>query len=340
MEDLSKFKVFIAEPISGLEDTYQVFNDPKYELIVGPPVSCPKQGYTEEQLIEICKDADVFLGMARERITRNIISASPKLRIICKYGNGVDNIDVKAASEYGIIVSNAPVHNMTVAEYAFSMILSVLKKIPRNMEYLKNGGWRDNSAMGNELYKKTVGIVGFGAIGKQLAKRFQGWEVNLLVCDPLGTKETAELFGAKLVDWDTIFEASDVISIHLPLMESTRKIIGEKEFAMMKKSAVFVNTSRGPIVDESALIEALRKKEIAGAGIDVFMTEPVSADNPMRNMENVVLTPHVAGYTAESLRRISEQCTQNCIQALKGEIPEFVVNRDVLPKWKERFAAK
>ena len=116
MEELSKFRIFIAEPIDELEDTYSVFKDSKYELIIGPPVSSPKRGYTEEQLIEMCKNVDVFIGMARERITRNIISASPKLRIICKYGNGVDNIDVKAASEYGVIVSNAPVHNMTVAE--------------------------------------------------------------------------------------------------------------------------------------------------------------------------------------------------------------------------------
>ena len=340
MEELSKFRIFIAEPIDELEDTYSVFKDAKYELIIGPPVSSPKQGYTEEQLIEMCKNVDVFIGMARERITRNIISASPKLRIICKYGNGVDNIDVKAASEYGVIVSNAPVHNMTVAEYAFSMILSVLKKIPRNMEYLKNGNWRDNSAMGNELYKKTVGIVGFGAIGKQLAKRLQGWEVNLLVCDPLGTREMAELFGAKLVDWNTIFKTSDIISVHLPLMESTRKLIGKEEFSMMKRSSIFVNTSRGPIVDETALIEALQSKDIAGAGIDVFEKEPIPADNPMRNMENVVLSPHVAGYTSESLRRISEQCTLNCIQALQGDIPEFVINREVLPKWKERFIEK
>lgn len=338
--DLSKYRVFIAEPIDGLEDTYQALKDSKCELIIGPPVSCPKQGYTEEQLIEMCKDVDAFLGMARERITKNVITASPRLRIICKYGNGVDNIDVRAASEHGVIVSNAPVHNMTVAEYAFSMILSVLKKIPRNMEYLKNGNWRDNSTMGNELYKKTVGIVGFGAIGKQLAKRLQGWEVSVLVCDPLASKEMAEWFSAKLVDWNTIFESSDIISIHLPLTESTRKLIGAKEFAMMKKSAIFINTSRGPIVDEDALIEALQSKKIAGAGIDVFAKEPIPPDNPLRNMENVVLSPHVAGFTAESLRRISEQCTENCIHALEGEIPEFVVNRDVLPKWKERFAVR
>lgn len=340
LDDFSKFKVFIGEPIDNLEDTYQELVDLGCNLIIGPPVSCPKQGYSEEQLMDICKDVDAFIGMAREKITENVINASPKLRIICKYGNGVDNINVKAASEHEVIVSNAPVHNMTVAEFAFSLMLSVLKKIPRNMEYLKNGNWRDSSTMGNELYKKTVGIVGFGAIGKQLAKRLQGWDVNVLVCDPLGTNEIAGLFGATLVDWDTVFESSDIISVHLPLMDSTRKAIGSYEFKKMKKSAILVNTSRGPVIDEDALIEALLNNEIGGAGLDVFMSEPISADNPLREMENVVLTPHVAGSTTESLRRIAEQTTQNCIKALKGEIPEFVVNKDVIPKWKELYSNK
>jgi D-3-phosphoglycerate dehydrogenase len=176
-----------------LEDTYQIFKDSGCELIIGPPVSSPKEGYSEEQLVEMCKDVDVFLGMAREKITRKVLSASPRLRAICKYGNGVDNIDVEAATEYGVLVCNAPVHNVTVAEYAFSMIMSVLKKIPRNMDYMKNGHWRDFSTMGNELNDKTVGIVGFGAIGKQLAKRLQGWNVNLLVWRPCWHKRSCRV---------------------------------------------------------------------------------------------------------------------------------------------------
>jgi len=340
MERLSNFKIFIGEPIDGLEDTYEELRELGCELIVGPPESCPKQGYTEEQLIEMFKDVDAYMGMAREKITRKIISSSPKLRIICKYRNGANNIDVEAASDYGVVVSNSPVHNMIVAEFTFALILAVLKKIPRNMEYLKNGKWRDISTKGNNLYKKTVGIVGFGAIGKQFAKRLRGWEVEILVCDPLVTRETANLFSAKLVDWDTIFKSSDIITLHMPLTESTRTIVGAKEFAMMKKNAILINTSRGLIVDEKALIKALQEKEIAGAGLDVYEQEPISKDNPLQNMENVVMTPHIAGYTKEALRSISLQSTQNCIQALKGKIPEFVVNRDVLTKWKERFSIR
>ena len=129
-------------------------------------------------------------------------------------------------------------------------------------------------------------------------------------------------------------------TVPMPLTESTRTIVGAKEFAMMKKNAILINTSRGLIVDEKALIKALQEKEIAGAGLDVYEQEPISKDNPLQNMENVVMTPHIAGYTKEALRSISLQSTQNCIQALKGKIPEFVVNRDVLTKWKERFSIR
>ncbi|MBP1932172.1 hydroxyacid dehydrogenase [Ammoniphilus resinae] len=331
-----KSKVLIMEPIDDMEDTHQMLKDAGYELILGPPVSRTAERFSESQLIELCQDVDAIMGMAREKITRKVIESSPRLRVICKYGIGVDNIDIQAASEHGVLVTNAPVHTKTVAEYAFSLILSVLKKIPRNLNHLKQGKWRDSSTMGNELYKKTIGMVGFGAIGKQLAKRLQGWDVQILIYDPFATRETADLFGAQLVDWNTLFQTSDVVTLHLPLMESTRKIISRNEFFMMKNSAILINTSRGPIVDEQALIEALQDKRIAGAGLDVFETEPISKDNPLLEMENVVITPHVAGYTFESLHRISEQCSRNCLSALRGEIPEFIVNREAVEKWRER----
>lgn len=338
MDNFTKFKIMIAEPIDNLEDTYQVLRKMGCELVVGPPVSCSKQGYSEEQLIEMCKNVDAFFGMSRERITRRVIEASPKLRVICKYGTGVDNIDVQAATEHGVIVANAPVHNVTVAEYTFLLILGLLKKLPYNVAHLQEGGWRDSSTIGNELYHKTVGIVGFGNIGKQVAKRLQGWETNVLVCDPLAARESAELLGAKLVDWNTIFKTADIISLHLPLMKATRGIVGEKEFKMMKNTAILVNDSRGAVINEEALIKALQGHEIAGAALDVFAIEGVAEDNPLRKMENVILTPHVAGYTYESLRRIAEQATQNCIAALKGETPEFVFNRAVLPKWADKYS--
>lgn len=337
MRAVSDTEVFVAEPIDNLEYTLDPLKEVGYTVTLGPSVSQNKQGYTEDQLIEICKHVDAFIGMAREKVTSSVINSAQQLKVICKYGNGVDNIAVEAATKKGILIANAPVHNMTVAEFAFALILSVLKKIPRNMTYLKEGSWRDESTIGNELYKKTVGIVGFGAIGRELANRLRGWETEIIAYDPVVDENIINQYGALAVDWETLFQKSDIVTLHMPLLETTRGIVGKREFDMMKKSAIFINSSRGPIVNEAALIEALKKSEIAAAGMDVFEKEPVLMDNPLRDMENVVLTPHIAGYTEESLLRIAVQTTDNCMKALNGNLPDYIVNKDAIPLWQERF---
>lgn len=336
----NRFKVVIAEPNDGMDDTFQVLIDRGYEVVVGPPVSCADQGYSEDELIELCKDADAFFGMSRETITSRVIEHCPDLRVICKYGTGVNNIDLAAASRQGVIVANAPVHNLTVAEYAIASMLALLKKIPYNMAHLRNGGWRDPSTTNHEIYGKTVGILGFGRIGKQVAKRLAGWDVHLVTYDPIITREDAALFGAELVSWDELFSRSDIVTVHLPLMDSTMGIIGKKEFEMMKETALLVNDARGALINQEDLIDALTNKKIAGAAIDVFVTEGLDPDYPLLHMDNVILTPHTAGYAEEGLRRIAVQATANCLAALEGTVPEFVANRDGIPKWKERFAKK
>lgn len=333
-------KVFIAEPNDGLDDTFQILKDLGCRVVTGPPVSCAGQGYSEDELVELCRDADAFFGMSREVITRRILEASPKLRVICKYGTGVNNIDVAAATDCGILVANAPVHNLTVAEYAIASMLSLLKKIPYNANHLRSGGWRDSTTTGQELYQKTVGILGFGRIGKQIAKRLSGWEVKLITYDPVVTREEAALFGARMVSWDELFSESDIVTVHLPLNDATAGIIGKKEFDRMKETALFVNDARGALVDQEALTDALVHHKIAGAAIDVFPQEGLPSDYPLLSMDQVILTPHTAGYTVESLRRIAGQATENCMAALRGQIPEFVVNREAIPKWKERFGAR
>lgn len=337
MQELEKFNVVIAEPNDGMDDTFQILKDLGCHVFVGPPVSCADQVYSEDQLVELCRDADVFLGMSRETVTRRVLENSKHLRAVCKYGTGVNNIDVDAATELGIIVANAPVHNLTVAEYTIASMLSLLRKIPRNVNYLRNGGWRDPSTTGNELYQKTIGILGFGRIGKQVAKRLMGWDVNLLTYDPVVPREEAALFGAKMVTWDELFAQSDIVTVHLPLIKETEGIIGQREFDLMKPDALLINDARGALIDQEALLRTLTEHRIAGAAIDVFPTEGLDPDYPLLHMDNVILTPHTAGYTHESLRRIAEQATLNCLAALRGEVPEFVFNRAVIPAWKARF---
>ncbi len=323
-------KVFIAEPLDNLEDTYAGLEEEGCRLIVGPPVSCPYKGYSEEELIEICRDVDGIIGMAREKYTRKVLSSAGKLKVICKYGVGVDSIDLEAATEKGILVTVTPVHFVTVAEHAFALMLAVMKKIVSSEKHLKSGGWRDQNVACFELYGKTVGLVGFGNISREVALRLSGWGVKIIVYDPYISQDAVEKAGVSLVDWETLFKLSDVLSIHMPLNSETSGIIGCREFSLMKDSSIIVNTSRGKIIDEEALIQALHDKKIGGAGLDVFSQEPVSLHNPLLKMENVVVTPHAAGWTFEALRRMAEQAAANCFTVLQGQDPKYVVNPKAL----------
>ncbi|HEY3423615.1 MAG TPA: hydroxyacid dehydrogenase [Negativicutes bacterium] len=331
-------KILIAEPINGSEYTYDYLRDMGCELILGPHVSRSNEGYSEDQLVSLVNQVDAIIGMSREKLTKRVLESAGRLKVICKYGMGVDHIDVKTATDKGILVTNAPVHNLTVAEFTIALMLALYKKVPRNERYIKAGGWRDDSATGYDLFGKTVGLLGLGAIGKQVAKRLQGWDVTIIAYDPYVQQEDAENLGVKLVDWETLFKSSDIISLHVPLTVQTTHIVAQKEFLLMKQSAILINTARGKLVNKNDLIEALRDGQIAGAGVDVWESEPVAKDDPLLFMENVVTSPHVAGFTFEALRRIAEQAAKNCVQALNGERPDFVVNPEALDFWKTRMA--
>ncbi len=338
MQDLKGFKVVIAEPMDGYAETYECMHYRGCELVLGPPVSRFELKYTEKEMIELCKDADAILAMTRDPITPALLDACPKLRIISKYGRGIDHLPIDAAAERGILITNTPIsHSSTVAEFAFTLIIASMRKLPIYTGLLKKGKWRDTSVGGIELKGKTIGVVGFGAIGKALVKRLQNWEMEILVSDPIAIKEEVEAENAKLVDLEILLNKSDVITLHVPLLPSTKGLIGKKEIDIMKNGVFFVNTSRGALVDEPALIEALKSGKVAGAGLDVFAKEPLDMSSPLRSMENVICTPHESGTAKESSYRISEQGTINCVTALQGEVPEFVVNPAGIEKWKERF---
>lgn len=331
-------KVLIAEPINGSEYTYDYLREMGCELIIGPHVSRSQEGYTEEELIRWGNEVDAIIGMSREKLTKRVLAGAGRLKVICKYGMGVDHIDVKTATDKGILVTNAPVHNQSVAEFAIAAMLAVYKKIPRNERYIKAGGWRDDSATGADLLGKTVGLLGLGAIGKQVAKRLQGWDVNLIAHDPYISREAAADLGVELVDKAALLKNADILSLHVPLNEQTAGIVAKTELALMKPSAILINTSRAKVVEQAALIDALASGQIAGAGIDVWESEPVDPANPLLSMENVIVSPHVAGFTFEALQRIARQAAKNCVQALNGEKPDFVVNPDALTLWQIRVA--
>jgi D-3-phosphoglycerate dehydrogenase len=339
-QDLKGFTVAALEPMDSFEYDIEALRKRGAEIVYGHPVSRSDLRYTEDQVIELCKGADAILMMTRDPITPKVLDACPKLRIISKYGRGIDHLPLEAAAERGIIIANTPTtHSGTVAEFSFMLMLMVMRDFVNHQEKLmKQGKWRHPGMGGLELKGKTVGLIGLGSIGKAMARRLAGWEVKILASDPNVTKETAAAVGVALVDQDTLLAQSDVISLHASLLPSTRHMIGKNEFAKMKDGVFLVNNARGALIDTEALIDALKSRKIAAAGLDVFEYYPLRLDDPLRNFENVILTPHESGTTDEANTRVSEQATENIATAFLGAVPERIVNTDAIVKWKERFA--
>ncbi len=341
MKELVGKKVFIVEPLDGINTQFDLYRQSGCELAVGPYVSEKDKGYSKEALIKIGNEYDAVIGMSREKFTRDIIMNSNRVKMIAKTGIGMDHIDIDAATEKGILITNTPSQNdMDVAEFAVGLILSLMKGFFRNDAYLRTMHWRDVTTLGKELYHHRVGLVGFGNIGRHVAKRLSGWECEIIAYDPYISQEKADSFGlnVRMVDWETLFKTSDAISMHLPLTKETRNCVGKREFEMMKKDAIFVNTSRGPIVDLEALSWALHSGEIGAAGIDTHAKEPIGPDYPLLDLhDNVILTSHLGGWAQGGLTRMTEIAARNTIESLCGKLPKYTCNPQVESFWRKRF---
>jgi D-3-phosphoglycerate dehydrogenase len=286
---------------------------------------------SEENLINMAKDADGILYMQVQSypITRAIIEAGARLKFIQSAGVGYELIDLEAATENLVVVMNAPTGNtISVAEHTVALILASAKNILKAHKSTVDGNWRITE-MGVELWKKNLGIVGFGRIGREVAKRMKGFEMELMVYDPYVKREEIMKLGGKKVDLETLLKESDVITIHSPLTKETKHLIGANQIAMMRNSAILVNAARGEIIDQTALYNALSEGRIRSAGLDVFEKEPIEKDNPLLSLENVVLTPHTAAQTPEALTRLMKLNGEQVEKALNG-IYENVVNPNVL----------
>jgi D-3-phosphoglycerate dehydrogenase len=270
---------------------------------------------------------------SKVRMTKNVIDAGKKLKVISKYGVGVDTIDVEYATKRGILVCYTPgVNSDAVAEHTLGLILATLQKIPQSMAYLRKGGWREEKFLGEELTGATVGIIGFGNIGLRLAKKLSGFEIRLLVYDPYVSKERIERAGGEKVDLSDLLRNSNIVSLNLALTPETFHMIGEKELQQMKPTGYLINTARGPLIDEKALYRALIERWIAGAGLDVFEEEPAKPENPLFSLDNVVVTPHLGGSTNKARKRLVIMAVENLIKVLKGDLPEKenIINPEVL----------
>ena len=273
-------------------------------------------GLKPAELIEKVKGCNVLLVRSATKVTKDVIDAGKQLKVIARAGAGLDNIDVKAAEARKIKVINAPeAPTIAVAELVFGHMLSFVRHLPSADAGVKQGKWEKPKLMGTELRDKTLGIVGTGRIGRAIGYKAKAFLMNLLAHDVVQNAEFAQRTGAKYVDLDVLLRESDFVTLHVPLVPGTKHMMGKRELELMKPTAVLINTSRGGIVDEVALVEALRGGKIAGACLDVYEREPPE-DSPLLKLPNVVLTPHLGASTREAQRDAAMIIAQKIKEAL------------------------
>ena len=289
---------------------------------------------SEDDLIALCADADGIINQYA-LITPRVIAALKNCKVISRYGIGLNTIDVPAATHAGICVANVPDGSLEdVSDHAAAMMLMLARGLNRFDAALRAGRW--NYAEAKPLFRmkgKTLGLLSFGQIPQRLARKMASFGVNIIAHDPYANKDAAEKLGVKMVDAETLYRQSDFLSVHVPLTDSTKGLVGAAQLALLKPTAILINTARGPIIDQAALIDALLNKRIAAAGLDVFETEPLGPDHPFTRMPNVVLSPHCAWYSEESEFEIRTKATQNVVDVMQGRLPTYHVNREVSPRF-------
>jgi len=287
-----------------------------------------------DELMEQIKNAHGLVTMLTDRIDAEIISRGEKLVVISNVAVGYDNIDVEAATRRGVYVTNTPgVLDDATADLAFALLLAIARRIPEADSFIRLGlwkGWEPNLLLGSDLRDKTLGIIGLGRIGSEVAKRGKCFKMNVVYYQPQRDPEKETSIGVRYASLEELLSISDYVSLHVPLTSETRGMMGRKEINKMKKTAYLINTSRGPIVNEEALYEALKEERIKGAALDVFAKEPIDLKNPLLKIKNVVITPHIGSATVETRTRMAVLAAENTTKALKNEIPPSLVNPQVL----------
>jgi len=285
---------------------------------------------SEDETIAACRDAHVVLDAAA-KITRKVIGELTNALAICRYGVGVDTVDIPAATEHGIVVANVPDFCFDeVADTAMSLILSVPRKVHQLNALVHQGVWNKDVARPVHKFRgATLGLFAFGNIARNVCRKAAAFGFQILACDPYLTPERVREYPVTLVDFDTLLRESDLISVHAPLTDETRHQFNEAAFRRMKASAFFFNLGRGPIHDQPALTRALAEGWIAGAGLDVLEKEPPDPADPILKLDNVVFTPHYASYTEEAYQELQRKTGENAAAVLRGQFPKYLVNPEV-----------
>ncbi|MCM8795662.1 MAG: phosphoglycerate dehydrogenase [Candidatus Omnitrophica bacterium] len=278
-----------------------------------------KTDLTPQTLKEIIKNYDALIVRSATKVTKEIIQHATKLKVIGRAGVGLDNVDLEAATAKGIIVMNTPAGNtISTAEHTMSMLLALCRNIPQANTSVKKGEWKRSKFMGVELYNKVLGIIGLGRIGQEVAKRALSFGMKVIAYDPFLSREVATGLGVQVVELKELFRLSDYITVHTPLTEETKHMISKKEFALMKKNVRIINCARGGIIDELALIEAIKEGKVTGAALDVFEKEPVAPENELLKLDNVIVTPHLGASTEEAQVNVAIEVAEIVRDALLG----------------------
>lgn len=290
------------------------------------------QAKAEEELIALTCDADVVINQYG-LLTPRVISAMKNCRAIIRYGIGLDTIDIPSATKMGIMVCNVPTYGLhEVSDHTIAMLLSSVRKLDIMNQSVKNGTWDCNQARPiSRIYNKTLGLVGFGNIPRMVVKKLKPWDLNILIYDPyVGDNLLLEIGGVTRAGFDELLETSDYVSCHVPLTDETHHMFGYEQFCMMKQDAYFINTSRGPVVDEPGLKKALDEARISGASLDVLETEPAPKDNPLFESDRTVITPHMAWYSEEAGKDLQRMTAEEAVRVLKGNPPLSCMNQEEL----------
>ena len=319
------FKILITSRLFGkiAKQPLQMLLNKDIEIVSNP---YPGKTLTEDELCELIEGVNALI-VGPDQVSKKVIDRGDDLKIVAVHGVGIDNIDLAAASKHGIFVTNAPGTNKeSVADLVFGLLIGVSRKIYQAHHLIINNKWEN--LIGYELSNKTIGLVGFGSIGRAVAQRALGFDMNVLVFDPY-LSQSEVLAPVSLVSFEKVLQDADFVSLHLPLNEKTQGMIGAKELSLMKENAILINTARGGLVDTDELIKHLKTGKIAGAGIDVFEPEPPNQTicQEFKLLDNILTSPHIGAFTFESLNRTGMTVVNNVLAAYNGEIPTNLVNK-------------
>lgn len=319
--DLKKAKLLVTPTSYGKNDPHLKSElEARVQQVTYNPTGKP---LTSSEVAALLTDVDGYIA-GLDVIDRAALARAERLKVIARYGVGVDNVDLEACKEMGIVVTNTPgANSVSVAELALGLMLALARQIPEAVQNVQQGKWPRFS--GISLEGKTIGILGLGAIGRQLAKRLSGFDCRILAYDPFADPAYAKDHGIELGSMDEVIAAADFLSLHLPLLPETKSLVNDAFLAKMKKGSFLINTARGEVVDEAALLRALESGHLRGAGLDAFVAEPPDPANPLLHLPQVIATPHLGAQTDGATSNMGWFAMRDCLAVLSGDKPKYPV---------------